>query len=222
LTIKTVQFKEIGMRKTQDSSDRDDSSFKYELRAINKELIASRNTNLAELPPGWHKLYRQTLDRFARVTTHDRAPALRRLTINTDGAFMRVELPTSDRVLLGIARRCNDRSRWTCRHCGRAGRVRSFGAEHEEVLCPRCAAPKLVRRGIDDVLHIGAMTGRLCSPVLAKHMPEILRPNFLENARLASATKSERSINEDAGMNKDQFSAWLKWLGTINGSVEAI
>jgi hypothetical protein len=178
--------------------------------------------DLAELPPGWHKLYRQTLDRFARVTTQERAPALRRLTINTDGAFLRLELPTSDRVLLGIARRCNDRSRWTCRDCGRVGRVRSFGPEHDEVLCSRCAAPKLVRRGIHDVLYIGAMAGRLCSPVLAKHVPEILRPSFVENARLATATKSEKAVNEDAGMNTDQFSAWLKWLGTIDSSVEAI
>ncbi len=209
------------MKKTQYSSGRDDSSSKYELRAINKELIALWNANLAELPPGWHKLYRQTLDRFARVTTQERAPALRRLTINTDGAFLCLELPTTDRVLLGIARRCNDRSRWTCRDCGRAGRVRSIGAEHDEVLCPRCAAPKLVRRGIHDVLYIGAMTGRLCSPVLAKHVPEILRPNFLESARFARATQSGNSVNE-AGMNKDQFSAWLKWIGTINDSVEAI
>ena len=209
------------MKKTQYSSGRDDSSSKYELRAINKELIALWNANLAELPPGWHKLYRQTLDRFARVTTQERAPALRRLTINTDGAFLCLELPTTDRVLLGIARRCNDRSRWTCRDCGRAGRVRSIGAEHDEVLCPRCGAPKLVRRGIHDVLYIGAMTGRLCSPVLAKHVPEILRPNFLESARFARATQSGNSVNE-AGMNKDQFSAWLKWIGTINDSVEAI
>jgi hypothetical protein len=221
LTIQTTQFKETGMKKTQYSSGRDDSSSKYELRAINKELIALWNANLAELPPGWHKLYRQTLDRFARVTTQERAPALRRLTINTDGAFLCLELPTTDRVLLGIARRCNDRSRWTCRDCGRAGRVRSIGAEHDEVLCPRCAAPKLVRRGIHDVLYIGAMTGRLCSPVLAKHVPEILRPNFLESARFARATQSGNSVNE-AGMNKDQFSAWLKWLGTINDSVEAM
>jgi hypothetical protein len=221
LTIQTTQFKETGMKKTQYSSGRDDSSSKYELRAINKELIALWNAKLAELPPGWHKLYRQTLDRFARVTTQERAPALRRLTINTDGAFLCLELPTTDRVLLGIARRCNDRSRWTCRDCGRAGRVRSIGAEHDEVLCPRCAAPKLVRRGIHDVLYIGAMTGRLCSPVLAKHVPEILRPNFLESARFARATQSGNSVNE-AGMNKDQFSAWLKWIGTINDSVEAI
>lgn len=210
------------MKKTQDSSGRNDSSSKLELRAVNKELIALWNANLIELPPGWHKLYRQTLDRFARVTTQERAPVLRRLTINTDGAFLCLELPTSDRVLLGIARRCRDRSRWACRDCGRVGRARSFGPEHEEVLCSRCAAPKLVRRGIHDVLYIGAMTGRRCSPVLAKHVPEILRPSFLESARLTRATKSRNSVNEDAGMNKDEFSAWLKWLENINDSIEAM
>jgi hypothetical protein len=210
------------MRKIKVSSGRNDPCSKHERSSINAELMTTLNAKRVELPPGWHKLYTQTLARFARVMTDGRARTLRHLKISTDGTFLVIELPTCDRVLLGIERRCEERSRWTCRDCGRVGRVRSFGPEHEEVLCHRCAAPKLVRHGIHDVLYMGAMTGRLCSPVLAKHVPEILRPNFLESARLARATKSGNSVDDDAGMNKDQFSAWLKWLESINDSIEAM
>jgi hypothetical protein len=221
LVTDATQFKEDGMRKSKCGNGRHDACSNHEPSAIDAEWIATWNANSVELPTGWHKIYQQTRARFARVMTDGRALTLRQLKIRTDGTFMVIELPTSDRVLLGIARRCEERSRWTCRDCGRVGRVRSLGPEHEEVLCSRCAAPKLVRRGIHDVLYIGAMIGRLCKPVLAKHVPEILRPNFLESARLARATKCGNSGEEDAGMNKDQFGAWLKWLEDINDSIEA-
>ncbi len=106
---------------------------------------------IGDVPIGWRPLLRDALCAMIAVRTKAREFSLLYISVECDDGRLILDMPFSDSVLDGVARRCSERSRFICQECGRRGKVRQFGMGEAAVLCPRCAAPELLHRAIDDL-----------------------------------------------------------------------
>ncbi|MDC8774429.1 hypothetical protein [Roseateles albus] len=164
-----------------------------------KAAIAIAIHMFAEVPLGWQKLFYETLNALVAVRTADRAFSLNYLAVEFENHQLEFDMPDPDRVLAGICRRCAQRSKSICQKCGRRGRLRMFNMTDAAVLCPRCAAPELLHRAIDDALTypgLIAVAGRVESP---QRVPEVLRGAFMR-------------ATEAGAMDARQFRKWLDEL----------
>lgn len=163
------------------------------------------------IPSGWMALWRDTLRQLVAVRTHDREFPLNYLSLEFENGLLELDMPYTDAVLTGIARRCAARSRCICRLCGRRGQVRHFGMMESAVLCARCAAPQLLHCAIDDVLNFPgliAIGGRVEG---LKQVPEVLRRAFLDAASNLRDVEDGRDPHMDA-VRFRQWSSELKRL----------
>ncbi|GKT14966.1 hypothetical protein AVHY2522_06510 [Acidovorax sp. SUPP2522] len=184
------------------------STYWFEYAATTEDAITIAMNIYGAVPPGWQRLWRDTVRQLLAVRTPARERSLGNLLPDFDTDSLDVTMPFADRVMLGIARRCTQRSRCTCRQCGRPGRPRWFNAHEAMVLCPRCAAPELLRRAIDDLVRypgLIAVGGCVDGP---ERVPEVLRRAFRRRAEylVANGTLSEPS------MKRSTLDAWTREL----------
>lgn len=159
------------------------------------------------IPPGWLSLWRQTVRQLVNARTPEREFALMYLSVDWDNGLLELEMPWADEVLSGIARRCAQRSRFICCHCGKPGLLRRFDMSDVAVLCARCAAPELLHRAIDDTVKypgLIAIGGRADD---VRRVPEVLRKAFVKAARRDDAT----GPNMDAA----SFRQWVAQLQRV-------
>lgn len=174
-----------------------------------KAAIAIAAHVFGEVPPGWRKLLGETLNALVAVRTEDRAFSLNYLSVEFENHQLEFDVPDPDRVLAGICRRCAQRSKSICQQCGRQGRLRMFNMTDAAVLCPRCAAPELLHRAIDDALGypgLIAVGGRVECP---QQVPEVLRHSFMRAA-------------ETGAMDTRQFRKWLDELKRLKRSLPPV
>ena len=165
------------------------------------------------MPPGWQLLWRQTVRQLVNARTAARDLSLMCLTVDWDRGLLELDLPWTDEVLTGIARRCAQRSRFICRQCGKAGLLRQFGMSEAAVLCARCAGPELLHRAIDDTIKypgLIAIGGRVDD---VRRVPEVLRKNFIQAARRDDASEDTASLSMDA----ISFRRWVAQLQRVQG-----
>lgn len=167
------------------------------------------------VPAGWRSLLREAFHRMVAVRTPEREPALRYLTADWDGNELRIDTLFPDAVLAGIARKARIQSLFTCRTCGRLGRVRHFDMENSQVLCAACAAKPLLMTAIDDVTDLaGVLT--VGGEVRGGAVPEVLRPMF---ASWPAAKPQTRGPHQEVKMSKDAFKRWLLQLGSVKAAL---
>lgn len=163
------------------------------------------------LPPGWQRLWRQTVRQLVNARTADRELSLMCLTVDWDRGLLELDLPWADEVLIGIARRCAQRSRFICRQCGKAGLLRQFGMSEAAVLCARCAAPELLHRAIDDAVKypgLIAIGGRVDD---VRRVPEVLRKAFVRAARRDDVLGDVAPLSMDVA----SFRRWVAQLQRV-------
>lgn len=162
-----------------------------------------------EVPLGWQKLLRETLNALVAVRTADRSFSLNYLSVEFENHQLEFDVPDPDRVLAGICRRCAQRSKSICQKCGRRGRLRMFNMNDSAVLCPRCAAPELLHRAIDDAIGypgLIAVGGRVEGP---RQVPEVLRRTFMR-------------ATDTGVMDACQFRKWLGELKRLKRSLPPV
>lgn len=162
---------------------------------------------------GWHDLLRQTLRKLLAVAgTEARRAALMGLGVFCHGTEFWLSLPAgADAVLLGIARKAQMRARSTCSECGCAARLREIGEEGRATLCPRCAAPLLLKNDIWELQQsIGFLRG-VNVPVVAHQIPALLRPSFSQEA---AGHPEDHGPAGQGRMSAARFLAWAaRWQG---------
>lgn len=154
------------------------------------------------MPLGWKALWKDTLRQLIAARTPEREFSLNFMSIEFENGVLEVDMPWPDDVLQGIARRCEARSRFICRECGRPGLARRFDMVESAVLCARCAAPELLHRAIDDVLKYPGLTCISGCVDDVKRVPDVLRRSFATSSR-------------GHQMNMDQFRRWCRELGRM-------
>lgn len=162
----------------------------------------------ADVPFGWMELLLQTMRQLVQVRTSARELSLSLLTVSVDGERLEVDIPWGDAVLQGIARRCEERSRFICRQCGKRGLLRRFGMHDAAVLCARCAAPELLHSAIDDATRypgLMAIGGRVDD---LRRVPEVLRKTFIQAARSGCVVDAAAEPHMDAA----DFRRWVAHL----------
>lgn len=163
------------------------------------------------IPAGWQALWKDTLRQLVSVRTADREFSLNYLSLELEDSLLQLDMPSPDPVLLGIARRCAERSKFICRQCGRRGKLRQFNTHEAAALCAQCAAPELLGRAIDDVIRfpslicIGGRADKL------RRVPEVLRKLFARAAR-------QSALNDDVAepsMDAAEFRRWVAHLEQV-------
>ena len=136
------------------------------------------------VPAGWHGLLEQTLSKLlAMARSPARRSALKDLSVFCHGAELGFGLPgDSDAALLGIARRAEATSRWTCSACGSPGRRREIGEEGRATLCARCAAPMLLQWDVWELQQSLRFLRAVNMPVVESQIPHWLRESFRRQA----------------------------------------
>jgi hypothetical protein len=123
------------------------------------------------------------------------------------GEFLQlIFLGGEDRVLDGIAARCTRRSLRLCRQCGRAGKERVFDHYDREVLCARCATPRLLAHEVEGFRAMLPLLN-LMSTIHVKRVPPLLRRSFIRAANATSPREAEMGITE--------FEHWLSGLRVV-------
>jgi hypothetical protein len=159
------------------------------------------------VPRGWHPLLRQTLVKLRAVSgsiRRDVALAAMQLVSGGDTLGLRIEI--DDAVLRGIVRKAADRSLEICQVCARAGRRRELAGGRAEVLCPRCAAPRLLRCHVDELLQTAPFLIRISVPVSQAQVPDLLRRDF----RAAAAAHPTVETADPARMSPARFEDWVR------------
>ena len=173
----------------------------------NDPVAAAMRHWQGHVSPGWHDLLRQTLRKLLAVAgSGARRAALTSLGVFCHNTEFWLSLPAgADPVLLGIARKAQMRARWTCSECGCVARLREIGEECRATLCPRCAAPLLLKNDIWELQQsIGFLRG-VNVPVVAQQIPTLLRPSFC----LEAAGHPENHGPAGGGrMSPARFLAW--------------
>jgi len=181
----------------------------FDYAATTEDAINIAMKIYGAIPPGWQRLWRDTVRQLLAVRTPARERALGYLLPEFDTDALQLSMPFADRVLIGIARRCTQRSRCMCRQCGRPGQQRWFNMHEAMVLCPRCAAPELLHRAINDLVRypgLIAVGGRVDSP---ERVPEVLRRDFRsQSKRLVWQGQSFAASMDRAGLDA--------WTGQLN------
>lgn len=161
----------------------------------------------SHVPPGWHGLLRQTLREFLAVACSElRKAALTQLGMFCHSTELWWALPAQvSAVLLGIARKAQQRANWTCSACGCAGRRREMGEDGQATLCAPCAAPLLLEHDLW-VLQQSLPFLRGVNALVSSHqIPKLLRPSFC----LEVAGHSENHGPVGGGrMSPAEFLAW--------------
>lgn len=163
------------------------------------------------IPTGWQALWKDTLRQLISVRTSDREFSLNYLSLELDNNLLQLDMPSPDPVLLGIARRCAERSKFICRQCGQRGKLRQFNTHEAASLCAQCAAPELLCRAIDDVIKfpslicIGGRADKL------RRIPTVLRKSFARAARQSVLN----GIAVEPSMDAAEFRRWVAHLEQI-------
>lgn len=158
------------------------------------------------VPCGWHRLLHRTFVNLCAVSGSVRRDvALAAMQVVPGGYGLQLRLYTDDRVLRGIVRKTANRSQGVCQQCARAGRPRDLGEDRPRVLCPRCAAPRLLRRDIDGLLETASFLIRISVPVSQTQIPELLRSDFGAVARAHAPAQPA----EAAWMSPAHFEHWV-------------
>lgn len=187
----------------------------FDTRMPTQQALDQACDTYRDVPAGWRPLLRQALRRVIAARTPEREAPLRYLSAEWDGIELRIDTLFPDDVLAGIARKVRMQSRFTCRTCGRTGRVRHFDMEHGQILCAACAAKPLLIKAIDDVTELaGVLTAR--GEARAGAVPEVLRPMF---ASWPDASRGIRGACQEARMRKDAFNRWLLQLARVKAAL---
>lgn len=104
------------------------------------------------VPAGWRQAYQGALVAFSAVDCPGRNDVIL-IGPFVDDISLRVSADRLDRVVRGIARSLSARTAQTCEKCGRAGRLRIFPTGNCSVLCPTCAAPRILSLELTHLLR---------------------------------------------------------------------
>ena len=115
------------------------------------QFLNDLNERVESVPFGWQGLYCDL-----RVSLKAISSTLRE-TIKIDGPFVDCGsiwfyTKTNDRVVSGLLRKAERRSRCTCMECGRPGRGRKVG-DMSKTLCGSCAGLQLLEQELRQLLH---------------------------------------------------------------------
>lgn len=138
------------------------------------DVLAQR---AGSVPAGWRRAYEDALVGFSAVDCP------RRHDVVLDGPFvddisLRVSVDRKDRVVRGIARSLSTRTEQTCEKCGMTGRLRTLPTRTVAVLCPTCAAPRILSAELIRLLRDADHADRTLSPRIWTYdeMPFQMRP----------------------------------------------
>lgn len=106
--------------------------------------LARLRAHLPKFPVGWRTIMARTILRLAAVRSEARAGICLAPVRSDDGKLYVIAVGRDDRVVDGILRKLVKISGCTCSKCGRPGRAYTV-EEITETLCPRCAAPVVLR-----------------------------------------------------------------------------
>lgn len=163
------------------------------------------------VPRGWHRLLHRTFVNLCAVSgSMRRDVTLAAMQVVPGGDGLQLRLDTDDRVLRGIVRKAADRSRGICQECARAGRPRDLGEDHPRVLCPRCAAPRLLRRDVDGLLETASFLIRISVPVSETQIPSLLRSDFAAVARAQTPDDPADSVRMSPARFEDWVGSWRR------------
>ena len=160
------------------------------------------------VPAGWRHLLRATFVKLHAVSgsvKRDVALAAMKVVCGTSRLHFSIEV--EDNVIHGIVRKASERSALTCRQCGRAGRLRELGDGRHAVLCPRCAAPHLLRHHVEQMLDSASFLSRLGIDVSESQVPELLRSDFVHAAKNGPISEAGE---EAARMSCAGFGDWVR------------
>ena len=117
--------------------------------------IARLEASLAEVPPGWHGIFLNSVQDLRAVKDAERASVEVGVPTVHRGRLLIEQLPTAhsqpDAVVQGILRKLAARSVCTCQLCGKPGWLRS-GQSHTGTYCADCWTPRALRSEISDWL----------------------------------------------------------------------
>jgi hypothetical protein len=160
------------------------------------------------VPPGWRHLLRTTLiSLHAASGSIKRDVALAAMKVVSGTSRLQFRICLEDDVIQGIVRKASERSALTCKECGSGGRLRELGDGRRAVLCPRCAAPRLLRQQIDQLLDSASFLSRLAIDVSESQIPQLLRSDFVSAARKGPGPESCEGA---AQMSGTEFQDWVR------------
>ena len=115
------------------------------------------------VPAGWRCAYEVALIAFNAVDCP------RRHDIVLGGPFVNdisltISADRNDCVVSGIARSLSIRTEQTCEKCGKVGRLRTIRSRGVAVLCPTCAAPRILSVELTHLLRDVGHAGGTQSP----------------------------------------------------------
>ncbi|MEO6742891.1 MAG: hypothetical protein ABIN08_00255 [Caldimonas sp.] len=162
------------------------------------------------VPPGWRHLLHATFVRLNAVSgSVKRDVALAAMKVVSGNSRLHFRIEVEDNVIHGIVRKASERSALTCRQCGRAGRLRELGDGRHAVLCPRCAAPHLLRHHVEQMLDSASFLSRLGIDVSESQVPELLRNDFVHAAKNEPALEAgEDAVRMSAACFRDWIRSW--------------
>jgi hypothetical protein len=182
-------------------------------------IEAAMNRWESALPRGWQRLLRETVVKLYAVCGSTRRDAsLAAMKVDARGDELRFLVDCGDRVLQGIVRKASARSRVTCTDCGRIGRLRELCGDRQQVLCPRCAAPQVLRRHVDDLLDTAPFLIRLALHVDETQIPKLLLSGFREAADEALHPQVDREL---ARMSPTRFDQWVRSWRVMRAALPA-
>lgn len=113
--------------------------------------VARLEASLAEVPPGWHAIFLDSVHDLRAVEDAERVSVEIGTPTVMSGKLLIEQLPTAhsrpDAVVRGILRKLAARSACTCQLCGRQGWLRT-GQRYTGTYCADCWTPRELRSEI--------------------------------------------------------------------------
>jgi len=124
------------------------------------QMLAER---AGSVPSGWRKAFDDTLVKLSAVDCPARSSTLLSGPFVND-ISLSIVAKGQDSVVSGIARCLSARTEQTCERCGRAGRLRTLATRQVAVLCPKCAAPRILNAELTQLLREVALADSALLP----------------------------------------------------------
>jgi hypothetical protein len=184
------------------------------------EFIGALRHRLRELPAGWLLQFGEFCDRFQGLTRHVSAGF--EFILDTEDLvrdWLEVNRYPSCPPVVGLVRKYGVILRHTCETCGDPGKPYPFQGKLKRSLCPRCAAPHLLKEDISAVYRMLDSERKHASLIRIAHVPASLRPLLQDWARRCArnGAASKRPVE----LYPWDLAAWASQLAPIEAKLES-